>query len=104
MIKKCPTCRELLVFPRGHKPYCEDCGWPDSDFVGTYTYPQEGADLSRHQPGLQFYDGKKWVESGLISGHQSESFLGLYRYKTKSGGRKLRKTAKLRTTAKGLTF
>ena len=28
----CPQCGELLVYPRGGKPYCEDCGWPDEDF------------------------------------------------------------------------
>lgn len=26
---KCPMCKSLLVFPRGNKPYCEDCGYPD---------------------------------------------------------------------------
>jgi len=28
----CPQCGELLVFPKGDEPYCEDCGWPDEDF------------------------------------------------------------------------
>lgn len=28
----CPQCGELLVYPRGEDPYCEDCGWPDEDF------------------------------------------------------------------------
>ena len=28
----CPQCGELLVYPRGDTPYCEDCGWPDEDF------------------------------------------------------------------------
>lgn len=28
----CPQCGELLVYPSGDSPYCEDCGWPDEDF------------------------------------------------------------------------
>lgn len=26
---KCPACGELLVYPRGDSPYCEECLWPD---------------------------------------------------------------------------
>jgi uncharacterized OB-fold protein len=29
---RCPECGELLVYPRGDDPYCEECGWPDEDF------------------------------------------------------------------------
>lgn len=29
---KCPVCKASLVFPRGHKSYCEECGYPDEDF------------------------------------------------------------------------
>jgi uncharacterized OB-fold protein len=29
---RCPQCGELLVFPKGEEPYCEDCGWPDEDY------------------------------------------------------------------------
>lgn len=28
-LKNCPVCKELVVFPRDSKPYCEECGWPD---------------------------------------------------------------------------
>lgn len=29
---KCPRCKELLTFPRGDTPYCEECGYPEEDF------------------------------------------------------------------------
>ena len=31
---QCPQCGSEcgLKYPRGLEPYCEDCGWPDSDF------------------------------------------------------------------------
>lgn len=29
----CPQCKKNgIVEPRGGKPYCEDCGWPDEDY------------------------------------------------------------------------
>jgi len=34
----CPQCNDLLIYPRGSEPYCEECGWPDEDF-GTSTKP-----------------------------------------------------------------
>ena len=27
----CPQCSEALIFPRGHAPYCENCGFPDEN-------------------------------------------------------------------------
>lgn len=29
VLKRCPQCSEMLVFPRGATSYCEECGWPD---------------------------------------------------------------------------
>lgn len=29
----CPQCGESLVYPRNDTAYCEECGWPDSDFA-----------------------------------------------------------------------
>lgn len=82
-MKSCPTCKELLVFPRGSYCYCEDCGWPDEDFAKEYGYPEEGDKLEKYQPHLEFYDkaGSTWVPSGVISATMSnEHFRGLYRY------------------------
>ena len=30
----CPQCKDELgvVYPREDTPYCENCGWPESDF------------------------------------------------------------------------
>lgn len=81
-VKKCPSCKEALIFPRGGSPYCEECGWPDEDLGGEYKYPKIGEELENYQPGLEFYTGKKWVESGLIYGRCSESIHGFYRYKS----------------------
>lgn len=36
--QECPQCGELLVFPRGDDPYCEDCGYPD-DYFDDYNTP-----------------------------------------------------------------
>jgi hypothetical protein len=82
-IINCPTCNESLVFPNGLEPYCEECGWPDSDFNGEYYYPKIGEELNKYQPGLQFYseEGKEWVESGVKRGQMRASFRGLYRTK-----------------------
>ena len=77
----CPICVELLVFPRGDYAYCEDCGWPDEDFEDTYGYPEVGEKLEKYQPGLEFFNGIEWVESGVNHAIQTESFRGLYRYK-----------------------
>ena len=32
--ENCPQCGSStgVKYPRGLEPYCEDCGWPDSDF------------------------------------------------------------------------
>ena len=32
LVKNCPRCKELLVFPRGDTPYCEECGYPEEDY------------------------------------------------------------------------
>jgi len=80
-IKKCPSCRDLLIFPRTDTPYCEECGWPDEDFEDVFKYPRLGDDLSKLQPGLEYYSDKGWIESGIISGHLDVDHLGFYRYK-----------------------
>lgn len=28
---KCPQCNEVLVEPRDHEKYCEECGYPDEN-------------------------------------------------------------------------
>ena len=80
-LELCPICNELLVFPRGEYQYCEECGWPDEDFSDEYALPQPGERLDKYQPGLEFYNGKNWVESGVMRATQSDSFRGLYRKK-----------------------
>jgi len=77
----CPTCKEALVFPRGHNPYCEDCGWPDEDFGGRWIYPIVGERLEKYQPGLQFFDTRHgWQSSGVVTATMRDSFVGFYRY------------------------
>lgn len=31
-LSKCPRCGDLIIYPRGDTPYCEECGWPDEVF------------------------------------------------------------------------
>lgn len=81
IITKCPSCKELLVFPRNSYCYCEECGWPDNDECNEYAYPKEGESLEIHQPFLEFYNGEDWVKSGIQFGVMRVSnFRGLYRY------------------------
>lgn len=86
-MKNCPTCNELLVFPRESYAYCEECGWPDEDFGGEYGYPTDGDRLEQFQPGLQFYNEKtgEWVPSGVITATFKECYdRGHYRYPIKA--------------------
>lgn len=83
----CPCCGEHLIFPKGNYSYCEDCGWPDEDFDGEYVYPQQGEQLADYQPGLEFFNGKDWVASGVITCSVSGKFLGLYRKYALKGGK-----------------
>lgn len=41
---KCPQCGESTVKPRDSEAYCEDCGWPDENRLGTPD-GSEGEDL-----------------------------------------------------------
>ena len=81
-MNNCPACKELLVFPREGYAYCEDCGWPDSDFGEEFGYPKDGQRMEVYQPHLQFFNEKKgeWVPSGLITGTMKEVFRGKYRF------------------------
>lgn len=81
-MNSCPTCKELLVFPRGDSAYCEDCGWPDEDFGEEWAYPKLGERLDGHQPNLQFFNEKtnQWQPSGVITATLHENCIGLYRY------------------------
>lgn len=79
-LTECPTCSHLLVFPRGDSQYCEDCGWPNEDFGEEFSYPKDGDQLGGIK-GLEFFNGKKWVKSGVITATMRDhAFLGLYRY------------------------
>lgn len=80
-LRKCPSCRDLLIHPRGDTVYCEECGWPNEDFNEKYRYPAVDENLCGLK-GLEFFDGKRWVKSGLCSDglcRCSDSFFGLYR-------------------------
>jgi hypothetical protein len=80
-LEKCPACKELLVFPRGTHCYCEDCGWPEEDYAEEFSYPEDGDQLGDLQPFLEFFDGDKWVNSGVkFSTMRNNQFRGLYRY------------------------
>ena len=41
--------------------------------------PEIGEQLGKFQPYLQFKTSRGWMESGLITGTMSESFVGFYR-------------------------
>jgi uncharacterized protein YbaR (Trm112 family) len=75
----CPVCKEILRTERHKDIYCENCGYPVEDYNGVYLYPKLGEQLGDLQPDLQFYNGKEWVQSGLIRGRYTASFYGLYR-------------------------
>ena len=75
---KCPACGELLVFPRVGTKYCEDCGWGDETEIEGYHYFSVGSNLEGIK-GLEFFDGEKWVKSGLLFGSHIESLRGRYR-------------------------
>lgn len=79
MLTNCPICNDALIFPRDYSPYCEDCGWPDEDFNGEFIFPEIGEKLENYQPGLEFFDGEKWIPSGIIKCKLSSKFHGLYR-------------------------
>ena len=80
-MKNCPNCKELLVFPRNSYCYCEECGYPDEDFSGEYSYPEVGERLDGHQPRLEFYNEKagKWVNSGVVTKTMHQDDVGFYR-------------------------
>ena len=81
IITKCPSCKELLVFPRNSYCYCEDCGWPDYDECEKYAYPKDGEKLESYQPSLEFFDGDRWVRSVIQFGVMRVNlFRGMYRY------------------------
>lgn len=47
-----------------------------------YYYPKLGEELGPHQPNLEYKQTNgTWVESGLISGRLTSSFIGHYRVK-----------------------
>lgn len=80
----CPICNERLIYPRDDYAYCEDCGWPDEDFDGTYGYPEVG-DLLGNFESLEIFNGAEWIRINIddMTTEQSEDKLGYYRYKMK---------------------
>jgi len=38
----CPQCGDLLIYPRGDTPYCEECGYPDENFNDTEAACKKG--------------------------------------------------------------
>jgi len=95
---KCPACRELLIFPRGGDSYCEECGWPNEDFNEKYWYPGPNDNICG-TPLLEFFDGKKWVASGLGNGifRADGNFRGLYRVSSASAPKKRNKERRAST-------
>lgn len=85
-MNNCPTCNEMLVFPRGSYAYCEECGYPDEDFSEEFSYPKIGERLEKYQPHLEFYDDVRgsWVPSGVITKTMKEDDRGFYRVRVPS--------------------
>lgn len=89
--KVCPFCGNSKFESKSKVYRCVKCDFQIDKDSGimvkegkcneNYSYCKDGEEMGIHQPNLEFFNGKEWVKSGLISGRCLSNYGSDWQYR-----------------------